>query len=751
MSFEAEFFGPGNRLRWEAIQANTLSAEIQQRLGPFLEDLRRNPQVLALPCVRHDGRVQWYVVCQSPRATRVARDEVRAFLGPTYSDFEGKPKPLDPSDPVEAAILAKYGDNAFRITIGNPQILDAARERLRLMTQVQVERPTRYAKRIRAVGRILRDFEYALLAADGVTAEECIEELRAAGKLSASNLLFLEIRRLTTCGNWDAVLALPELDTLLAIARPRRVTEALICAVYRLHLRGFEEENRPAEAVAHFRSEIFDRFRDLYRSRANLAGWEVDASFLMVAAQSNEGRREAVAATLDRYAVGSTQRGYLEAVAKQIAPSGPTPHATLLAVARTAFAEADVDRAFELSIMLPSSFDRSALLLRCARDMGTLAAAQAAIGSLDALSEIDKKRLDQHLVLGRIRDSLEQLSAIEEAGAPEAIVAADIPTDWIAWLRRLTAPDPWKAAVSVAETAAREWTIESLLENPSAVQEIADWLLAERPEWGQTALQDALPFFLEFFDQFSADGRLRPVFESLFLTVALDAYVSMPQVVALLKIAAARLASGVPRQEYVEILRALSSAIQVVESPAVAECALDAVEMLIGAACPDAVEREHFFYSVAQVFRRWYRRIDAAQFALLRSLGKEIGLSDGITEEDLGPNPEGLTTIWASLNGKRIAIYSLQEQALRRTANLLRELCPDARVDTFHDHVGGAQSLRSASTTADVFVLAIGAAKHAATAFIEGHRPKGLITLYSRGQGSAGMLYALVRHLTARN
>ena len=98
------------------------------------------------------------------------------------------------------------------------------------------------------------------------------EELRAAGKLSASNLLFLEVRRLAACGKWDAVLALPELDTLLAITRPRRVTEALIRAVYGSRLRGFEEANRPNEAFARFRSEIFERFRDLYKTRARLTG-----------------------------------------------------------------------------------------------------------------------------------------------------------------------------------------------------------------------------------------------------------------------------------------------------------------------------------------------------------------------------------------------------------------------------------------------------------------------------------------------
>jgi len=381
--------------------------------------------------------------------------------------------------------------------------------------------------------------------------------------------------------------------------------------------------------------------------------------------------------------------------------------------------------------------------------MGTLAAAQAAIASLETLSEKDQERLNQHVILGRIRDDLTQLSANDSIGAPEATIARDIPKDWTAWLRRLTVPEPWKAAVSVAETAAREWTLEDLLEKPSDLQEIADLLLAPRPEWGQLALQDALPFFLEFCESSEGDTRLRAVYESLFLTVVLDAFVSMPQVFALLRITLARLALGISVQDYVEILRNLSSAIQAVESPAVVESALDAIEMLIGEPCPNVREREQFFLNVAGVFRRWYRRIDAAQFALLRSLGEEIGVSDGLSEEELEPLPGDAGTIWTSLIGKKIAIYSLQESALRRTSSILRKLCPGARVDTFHDHVGGSPSLRVASSTADIFILAIGSAKHAATGFIEGRRPKGLVTLYARGRGSAGILHALGQHLIA--
>jgi hypothetical protein len=88
-------------------------------------------------------------------------------------------------------------------------------------------------------------------------------------------------------------------------------------------------------------------------------------------------------------------------------------------------------------------------------------------------------------------------------------------------------------------------------------------------------------------------------------------------------------------------------------------------------------------------------------------------------------------------------MYSLQASALQRAALVIGELCPGIRIDTFSDHVGGSAALKKASTSADVFIIATGAAKHAATTYIEDHRPNNLETLYARGQGSASLLEAL--------
>ena len=236
------------------------------------------------------------------------------------------------------------------------------------------------------------------------------------------------------------------------------------------------------------------------------------------------------------------------------------------------------------------------------------------------------------------------------------------------------------------------------------------------------------------------------MYESLFVVIAVDDQVSLPQVSALLKVVDVRLQLGVTIADYRELLAQLSSAINAVDTPAVATIALESIEVVIAAASPAPSERQAFLIAVAAVFQRWYRRIDKADFVLLRHFAEELGVADAVTQPEPERGESDSRSEWDDLDGKRVSLYSLQESALRRAALVVSELCPGARVTTFHDHVG-SPSLRTASTTADVFVLATGAAKHAATTFIEAHRPSGSITLYARGQGSASLVGALRERL----
>src|SRR5207247_490821 len=136
-----------------------------------------------------------------------------------------------------------------------------------------------------------------------------------------------------------------------------RVTEALICAVYASMLQRFQDERRAIDAVKCFRSEVFPRFHDLYRTSAGLTGYEVDASFLIASAASFDPRPELAQSILAKYDYDSDARSYLESVAELIQQQLPR-QADVIAEARAAFAATDIDRAYQLTLELPQSFER---------------------------------------------------------------------------------------------------------------------------------------------------------------------------------------------------------------------------------------------------------------------------------------------------------------------------------------------------------------------------------------------------------
>src|SRR5262249_32183732 len=140
---------------------------------------------------------------------------------------------------------------------------------------------------------------------------------------------------------------------------------------------------------------------------------------------------------------------------------------------------------------------------------------------------------------------------------PDLLASDTVPSSWVEWLSRLRRAERWPAAVAAAEAGAREWRVETIAADERLVSATADLLLAERPTWAQTALRDALPFFLTFFLESGPDARLRAIYENLFMVLAVDEHVSLAQVAALIRVAEARLVIGVSSAEYRELVTQL--------------------------------------------------------------------------------------------------------------------------------------------------------------------------------------------------
>lgn len=749
MSFLEQFFGAGNDLSWDSVRPGA-EGPIAKAIRPFLPKPGEVPGSLVLPRAR-GGRTTWYAMATTAARARVLREELLAWVGPSYSDFHGQYARLDSSDPVESAVLEHAGRNVFRLEILNPQHKRPCREALARMVEVRARKPRTVRLVARPSGRVLRDFELAVRSGARREAEGYLEELRQQGGVSGRNLRFLEVHLLDSFGDRDALNDVLDDGAVVQSQRPARVTEALIRAVYVRDLQAFESANDPRGALEYFAMVVRPRFGRLWQSLAGLDGPSVVKSFLLEAAAAETPRAELRDRLLERYPSNRRDRPYVEALAgltpatstvRKAGPSSPLDGALSL------FGAGDLDGALDALKTCPMEGVALDLLLRCALEIGGVEAAVDALASFEDATSAEQDRVRDTPRLSRVLEQLlvrfdgetDKLESKEETSAGPAI-----PSGWPAWLARIEVQSNWPGALEVAAQGAREWRLPGADVAGAEAAQIVELLARNHGSKAAEVLSHAIPHLLHFFNDRAAGLQaFQPVRLALLDRLIFDEAASIENIRAAGRVLEGLLQGSLREKEAGDALSLVQEAW--LQKPAfeLLDWALDLLETFV---LRRPVE-ESLLLGLATVVRseldRWRERLSPSQVTLFSQLCREGGFADvaaGIQqrpddENDSGTEPDVMAS---SLSDRVVALYSLRKESAERVAHVLKELAPTAEVRLFADKVGGGQ-LRAAARTADIFVIVTGAAKHAATEFIESHRPAEAATIRCHTTGSAGLL-----------
>lgn len=255
--FIKSFFGPGNVI-WPD---QDLTSEAGQRVKPYLgtlETLDTSEVPVMLPRrASTGGPLIMYVIARDPQAATIVGDLITAFVGPSFSYFDGLPAVLDNSDPVERAVREYAADDrlAFKVTLPTGPREKNAWGSLRLLQDTLRQRPAREWCVRRPVGKLIGEFEAALAAGDNTASAAMLEEITAGGGLSGPNLAYLRIKRLARLGRDAELLRFPGLTDVAATRPPALVRDAILAAIYRAELTRSLEEGGPQRA----RPALFDR------------------------------------------------------------------------------------------------------------------------------------------------------------------------------------------------------------------------------------------------------------------------------------------------------------------------------------------------------------------------------------------------------------------------------------------------------------------------------------------------------------
>ncbi|MCY6493407.1 protein DpdD [Leptolyngbya sp. GGD] len=751
--FLERFFGNGNRFELKQIERQQGIATAF--LVPWIMRLNdRLPTVL--PYIG-EADTNWYGLAFSEPQLRGLREDLTAFIGPTWSTFRGQRTRLNLSDPIEAAVFDITQGNAFKFRgsptdKGNPTQLRNALSRMLLVLD---RKPISTYEVARATGRVLRDFHMALRAGERPAAEKELQYLRSQNRLDTTNLLFLRVQMLAELQAWQEILQLYDLGELLQMRRPPAVTQALIQAVYQCELSRFERSNAARSAASFFHEAVLPEYGDLYANRAGSRLPEVVKSFMLLAVGGEKPNPTLRDELLTIPGLPEADQLYLQNLARLLPPTVPDKPSVVvdpLEAAIEAQQIGDYDRVIALLTNYSPSPQSVRLLLMAAYELQTLETERIALQALDQLTLQERE-----LILASRSNQTFLNSLISKRTIPIETTADLVPTNWLDWLSILEQNPNWDRALYSAAQGAQEWSVADLLSASGAIDRFVS-LQTDVASKAPETLQNAFPHFLSSFQKDPDFPRREflPIYTALLenLTIGIllrgasEAHLAIfnELITLLLKL-------GVSARQYTDMVSHALDLWETNQAPSTIDWGLDLINIFVVYPCSNQDKRSQLLFKIAETLRGIASRVDEAQWSIFHSLAKDLGLeasfSDLLIKQDLGQaSAQGEQNIFQKLRNKAILIYTLTEPVAQRVKSFLEEACEGITVHLSHDK-GGSDRLCQWSRNDDLIVMVTASAKHAATGFIEEHCPQERL-LRVNSKGSASLLREIQHHLELR-
>jgi hypothetical protein len=745
------FFAFPNQLGLEDLEDRPgRTAEAALRLFRQLVDDARtgDGRPILLPRVDDQG-TQWYALISDPHLRRVIAEDIKAFVGATYCDLSQLSAPLDPNDPIDQAARRWLGDEGvplrFRVP---PSQRSAAIGAIVSLRRAWDERPRHLIRTPDGTAVMLRVLNRAIATGDSALAETVLDRVRSSGRLSSANITFSTIRVLEVSDRWSEMLDLEEIGVLLAIPRPRAVTQALLRAVYWTELADHlpTGETPDAEtlntAFAAMSGVVLPRYGALFRAVDGLKAREALLLFALRAAVADPPRGEEIERLAEGLEDDDPAQSLIASVRRHIES---TSEVGLLPSPESAFAsesvKAEIRRA--ATAQRKRIAEAQSALEAFARGPST-ETASAALAALHVLDPEEAKDMETAHRYQRAATRARGLIPPGETALPDG---------WVQWSHGLRTAPNWPGASDILEVAADSWPIDPLLDGVVA-EDFALTLMDARSQGGRDATARSLDHLVPSAEVAVGSGLDVTALGGRLITVLLaDDVVTEADwtfVVGLLD----AVLDGIGRRGYVEILDELSSSLADRASPAIIDASLAVLEMAAFHPAPDPEALSALATVVIGNCRRFTHRLHRDQLAILDIACKDIGedyarqvseLAERVFETAESPTANEQ----ASLSGQLIGVYTLEEPAAMRAKTAIESAYPGVRVETNASHVA-TQALRRLAQTADQMVIATRAAKHAATLEIDLIlRKRDLRPIFPAGKGATSIIRALRDRVSA--
>lgn len=747
------FFSGRNQLRWEKLKANIApegwSSEVSDWVS-LVDGVGQNEDIpICLPCLADDGSVQWYAGARTLIGSHALIDELRAFVGPSFSDYGDRPHDLDAADPQEAALKNIFVGSVFRIQGRDENEISDLNRSFALFRAVLARRPSTLTIATRPFGIVRGLFDRALSAGNGEEAHLLLDEMKKSGRLTSENLKFLEVRLLAGLGLWqELVVESNRLKELTDFDLPPRVVRDVTEAFYRSYVQEHDENGGLKACLEKLRVSSMTRLDRLFSRRRNIQHPEVIKVFLL---------RELLQDPIDLVYAGdlltTLDGNFATPLVGEIsdflgAMARDPGREELLAKAKTAFEDGDYDRALVLYLQAPPDLDSIKRMNFCAISSGDQRSARTV---LDFVRSHPDVALDDGVenTLKALERQAEPIPKIELPSASKDTTTSNETSGWLDWARWVDEGAGKQEALSILRQNSDTWSVETLCQDPPSVAAFADFLgnaSGDAEETFKAAFDDIFQNFLLDFD--GPDVSLKPLYRNLLFLLVASPSLSESDLSVAMQLTSSLLGFGLTKPEYDDVIDQLDEMFESEKALNSLDWALDLLEGLVLERCQDEEARLRFFTKVSLFAQQSAHRITESQRCALEALHRDFKITMPTVFNEAADHVEDDDgdDVASRLAGKRVAIYTLTEPAGKRARDTLKELAPESEIILNSDHVC-TENLSALAKSADIFVFAWKSSKHQAFYCVKNHRPTELPLLQPLGKGSASILREVLDHV----
>lgn len=667
-------------------------------------------------------RTCWLACAHNELGSRELREEIRAFIGPSFGDFEIDMAALTVAQAGAIAALAQSGIHVIAFFATNPKLDQSVIKSWQRYWQLLEQRPLRPRQELRTFHQLRAAFDRALVARNENDALAAMAALRDQHGLSAENRAFLEIRSHAAFGRWHHILAHPQWDDILKIRLPPETYGDIWDALYVTYLAEVEAQGSATQLVNAFAERVRITAAPLLKSRGRSRRPSALKGFLLHELSLEQPSAELCATLLNDlglHAFGPASDAILVMAQALHAKSG----------FELALHEMELERyeqAFVLLRPLTDSIDVLQAQLRCAKEIGDPSHAREVLERLSSsVSDVDSKVRSTR---GRLITDVEKLAA-EEVRVPlqEQLQAGGSPVAAenvvVYWRELVQSPE----ARSMLEQPS---FIQSLL---SSVEDFAldssplfesllpiwfDWLIVQTPP--RSAL---IQLYLGFIEALDVRDRLGDSEREMIKLAARHALIA-----------------GLTPADYMTLIERLITILPDTLSPHEAAWALDLTDLLVVHPCRDEGVRLRWATRVVQASIQCWTRLSPAGRYLFKLIVRDFGFD--LAKFPLDDEDEQ-EQVRADIQA-RIFLYSLDTQAIRRAAQVLEEVFPKSKIETNSDEVCTAR-LKGSVRHADWVVFVSGVATHQAFFCIKSALRSDAALLQVEGSGTTRIVERVIR------